>query len=223
MEFASKGDVSMIVERHRKYDKPIEETKIWNIMIHSLKALNTLHRMGIIHRDVKPANLLVSENNVIKLADLNVSKQSQNGLLYTQTGTPFYAAPEIWQEVPYDSKIDVWGLGCCIYELCALKPPFQSNDMAALYKSIMKGQYAPLSNYYSADLRNLITSMLHVKPKHRPSSDDLLNMTVVRDWSFIHDVSNKPPSVKQEKIEAISLKDNLIDIELPEAKYYQFN
>ena len=95
---------------------------------------------------------------------MNVSKQSKSGLLHTQTGTPFYAAPEIWEEVPYDCKIDVWGLGCCIYELCAKKPPFQHTDMGKLYYAVLKGKFPPLPDHYSAELRNLVSAMLIVKP-----------------------------------------------------------
>ena len=51
---------------------------------------------------------------------MNVSKIVEDGLLYTQTGTPYYASPEVWNEQPYDSKSDIWSLGCVIYEMTTL-------------------------------------------------------------------------------------------------------
>ena len=63
---------------------------------------------------------------------MNVSKVAKNKYLYTQTGTPYYASPEVWRDEPYDKKSDIWSLGCLIYELCALKPPFSGRDMEDL-------------------------------------------------------------------------------------------
>ena len=74
-----------------------------------------------------------------KLGDLNVSKVVKKGLGYTQTGTPYYASPEVWQDRPYDIKSDVWSLGCVLYEMITLKPPFHAQDMAGLYKKVLKG------------------------------------------------------------------------------------
>ena len=78
-----------------------------------------------------------------KLGDLNVSKVQSNECKFavTQTGTPNYACPEIWKDEPYDSKSDIWSLGCVIYELCGLKPPFKGKNMKETYNNVMKGSY----------------------------------------------------------------------------------
>ena len=89
-------------------------------MIHILKGLKSLHDKNILHRDLKSANIFISEDGKYKLGDLNVSKVMKKGLAYTQTGTPYYASPEVWQDQPYDSKSDIWSLGCVMYELAAL-------------------------------------------------------------------------------------------------------
>ena len=98
---------------------------------------------------------------VAKLGDMNVSKVSnQQGLNYTQTGTPYYASPEVWKDEPYDNKSDVWSLGCVIYEMAALRPPFMANDMQGLFKRLLKGVYPKLPQHFSPDLMHVIDLML---------------------------------------------------------------
>lgn len=82
------------------------------------------------HRDIKSANIMLGEQNgeeIVKLGDLNVSKVStKDGMNYTQTGTPFYASPEVWRDEPYNNKSDIWSLGCVLYEMLTFKPPFEA-------------------------------------------------------------------------------------------------
>ncbi len=75
----------------------------------------------------------------VKLGDLNVSKIAKKGMLYTQTGTPYYASPEVWRDMPYDAKSDIWSLGCVVYEAASLKPPFRAQSMEALNQRVQKG------------------------------------------------------------------------------------
>jgi NIMA (never in mitosis gene a)-related kinase len=131
----------------------IEESEIWAIFIQMVRALNVLHSRKILHRDLKSANVFLSKKTHAKLGDLNVSKVAKKGLLYTQTGTPYYASPEVWQDKPYDSKSDIWSLGCVLYEMVTLKPPFRANDMNGLYKSVLKGSYPPVDKHYSNSLK----------------------------------------------------------------------
>jgi NIMA (never in mitosis gene a)-related kinase len=63
------------------------------------------------HRDLKSANVFLYKDLTAKLGDLNVSKLAKEGLSYTQTGTPYYASPEVWKDQPYDNKSDIWSLG----------------------------------------------------------------------------------------------------------------
>lgn len=68
--------------------------------------------------------MFLFKDGTYKLGDMNVSKIITENLCFTQTGTPYYASPEIWKDRPYDFKSDVWSLGCIVYEMCALHPPF---------------------------------------------------------------------------------------------------
>ena len=92
------------------------------------RGLKTLHELKILHRDIKTANVFMFQSGAVKLGDMNVSKMSKS-MCKTQTGTPYYASPEVWKDLPYDKKSDIWSLGCVIYEAITLKPPFRANDM----------------------------------------------------------------------------------------------
>ena len=99
--------------------------------------MKTLHQLNIFHRDIKSANILITKNaEEVKLADLNVSKVSKSGLAITQTGTPYYSSPEVWLDLPYNGKCDVWSLGCVLYEMATFRPPFLAPDILALKNKI---------------------------------------------------------------------------------------
>lgn len=75
-------------------------------------------------------------HELYKIGDLNVSKVAEKGLVHTQTGTPYYASPEVWRDEPYNIKSDIWSFGCIIYEICKLKPPFYAKSMDVLYDKV---------------------------------------------------------------------------------------
>ena len=93
MEFADDGDLYQKIVDHKKSKTLFEENQIWNVFIQVLLGLKSLHAHNILHRDLKSANIFLNKNGEAKLGDLNVSKVAKNGLLYTQTGTPYYASP----------------------------------------------------------------------------------------------------------------------------------
>jgi len=98
-----------------------QEEIIMKILVQMALGINALHALRIMHRDLKTANVFLTDDNIVKIGDLNVSKIArQDGLNYTQAGTPYYASPEVWKDKPYDFKSDVWSVGCITYEMCAL-------------------------------------------------------------------------------------------------------
>ena len=111
----------------------------------------------------------MTKSGEIKLGDLNVSKVAKNGLLLTQTGTPYYASPEVWDDKPYNEKSDIWSLGCVIYEAAALHPPFEAKDMKGLYKKVMIGKFPSIPTIYSKELIDVIKRLLQKNPINRPS------------------------------------------------------
>ena len=100
-----------------------------------MKGLRQLGEYKIIHRDIKCANIFFS-NGVAKLGDMNVSKIAEESFASTQTGTPYYTSPEIWRGELYSFKSDIWSLGCVLYEMCTLSPPFKAKSLQVLNRKI---------------------------------------------------------------------------------------
>lgn len=111
---------------------------------------------------------------------MNVSKIAKKGLLYTQTGTPYYASPEVWRDQPYDSKSDIWSLGCVLYESITLKPPFRAEDMAGLYKKVLQGVYPKMPGHFSDELQQTVAVLMKVDANQRPSCNEILDLAPVR-------------------------------------------
>lgn len=79
----------------------------------------------------------------------------------TQTGTPYYASPEVWKDQPYDWRSDIWSLGCVLYEMITLKPPFRAQNMEGLYKKVVRGLYPKINmDIYSEDIAAVVKTLL---------------------------------------------------------------
>lgn len=180
MEFAEKGDLLQLIHSHTKNSTRIEEEEIWKALVHISKGLKSLHDKKILHRDLKGANVFITGEGVYKLGDMNVSKVVKYDLARTQTGTPYYASPEVWKDLPYGTKSDMWSLGCVLYEMAAHRPPFTANDIQTLYKRVMGGYYPRIPAVYSSELSEIINSLLQMNPSDRPSVSELLNNSVVQ-------------------------------------------
>ena len=87
-----------------------------------------LHQRNILHRDIKPQNILLMGGGKDKIADFGISKAMSGGLglNVSKIGTPIYTSPEVLRKQPFDFKIDIWALGCMIHYIASLEPPYSS-------------------------------------------------------------------------------------------------
>ena len=229
-EFANKGDLFQKITYFKQMQKSFEEKDIWNIFIQILQGLKCLHDHNILHRDLKSANIFLFNNNLAKIGDLNVSKVTKNGIGHTQTGTPYYASPEVWNDESYTNKSDIWSLGCVLYEMICLTPPFKAESMDGLYHKIIKGKYNKIPEKYSKELNEILKLLFNVNPKERPSCDELLKNSIIKNKieffeennKFNDDINNIEES---ELLKTIKISKNLLFLSgrLPKANYNNEN
>eukprot|EP00442_Polarella_glacialis_P002537 CAMPEP_0115148236 /NCGR_PEP_ID=MMETSP0227-20121206/63752_1 /TAXON_ID=89957 /ORGANISM="Polarella glacialis, Strain CCMP 1383" /LENGTH=557 /DNA_ID=CAMNT_0002558229 /DNA_START=145 /DNA_END=1818 /DNA_ORIENTATION=+ len=221
-EIADAGDLLQQINRCKQERAYLREADVWRYLDGMCQGLKALHDLRILHRDMKCANVFLSsarDGAIAKLGDFNVSKVAKRGLCMTQTGTPYYASPEVWRDMPYDAKSDMWSLGCVLYEMVALRPPFRAEDMEGLYRKVVRGQYPRIPAHYSQDLADVIAALLQVHPRNRPSVDQLLQMPqICRHTSGIVREESKYTS---DLLQTIKLPKNAIDLTgcLPKARY----
>ena len=205
------------LNKRKKNKTKFSEEEIWEIFIQIVKGLKILHKHKVLHRDLKSANVFLNKDGTVKLGDLNVSKVAKAGMVYTQTGTPYYASPEVWQDKPYDWKSDIWSLGVVLYEMCTLNPPFTDTSMSGLCKKVMKGYYPAISTKYSKDLSSMIATLLQVSPSKRPSCSQILHMPACEE----HLLDEENYEINKELLNTIKLPRNLkhLNNRLPKSQY----
>ena len=229
-EFANKGDLFQKITYFKQMQKSFEEKDIWNIFIQILQGLKCLHDHNILHRDLKSANIFLFNNNLAKIGDLNVSKVTKNGIGHTQTGTPYYASPEVWNDESYTNKSDIWSLGCVLYEMICLTPPFKAESMDGLYHKIIKGKYNKIPEKYSKELNEILKLLFNVNPKERPSCDELLKNSIIKNKIEFFEENNKfnddiNNNEENELLKTIKISKNLLFLSgrLPKANYNNEN
>ncbi|XP_053385180.1 serine/threonine-protein kinase Nek4-like isoform X2 [Mercenaria mercenaria] len=159
-----------------------DETQIMEWFIQIIMAVQYIHSKKVLHRDLKAENVFLTKKNVVKIGDFGISKVLENTIDVAQTivGTPSYLSPELCQDIPYSSKSDVWAVGCLLYELCALKSPFDAQNLISLFFKIIKCEFEPIPSIYSRELLELVNMILVKSPDDRPSASALLNTALVK-------------------------------------------
>ncbi|XP_045444596.1 serine/threonine-protein kinase Nek3 isoform X6 [Pipistrellus kuhlii] len=123
MEYCDGGDLMQKI-KHQK-GKLFPEDMILNWFTQMCLGVNHIHKKHVLHRDIKSKNIFLTQNGQVKLGDFGSAHLLSNPMAFacTYVGTPYYVPPEIWENMPYNNKSDIWSLGCILYELCALKHP----------------------------------------------------------------------------------------------------
>ncbi|CAI4063808.1 putative serine/threonine protein kinase KIC1 SKDI_08G1480 [Saccharomyces kudriavzevii IFO 1802] len=179
MEYCAGGSLRSLLRPGK-----IDEKYIGVIMRELLVALKCIHKDNVIHRDIKAANVLITNEGSVKLCDFGVAAQVNQTSLRRQTmaGTPYWMAPEVIMEgVYYDTKVDIWSLGITTYEIATGNPPYCDVEALRAMQLIIKSKPPRLEGRsYSSSLKEFIALCLDEDPKERLSADDLLRSKFIK-------------------------------------------
>uniref|UniRef100_A0A671YI68 non-specific serine/threonine protein kinase n=1 Tax=Sparus aurata TaxID=8175 RepID=A0A671YI68_SPAAU len=163
-------------------DGNLPESQVREIACQLVSALFYLHSHRILHRDMKPQNILLGKSGVVKLCDFGFARaMSVSTLVLTSIkGTPLYMSPELVEEKPYDHTADLWSLGCILYELHTGAPPFYTNSIFHLVQLIVRDP-VKWPDTMSITCTSFLKGLLTKDPQKRLSWPDLLHHPFVAD------------------------------------------
>lgn len=181
MDYCAGGSVRTLLR-----PGPLDELHIAVIARELLSALHFVHQSGVIHRDIKAANILITKEGNVQLCDFGVAAQLNSTAVKrtTMAGTPYWMAPEVITEgATYNVKADIWSFGITIYEMVTGNPPYSDKDAMRALQMITHHEPPRLEGrQYSAALKEFVAMCLEEKPNLRPSAGNLLKSKFIRNY-----------------------------------------
>uniref|UniRef100_A0A8C5MVA0 Serine/threonine-protein kinase Nek11 n=1 Tax=Leptobrachium leishanense TaxID=445787 RepID=A0A8C5MVA0_9ANUR len=181
-EYCEGKDLDCKIQEYKQNGEVIAENQVVEWFVQLLLGVHYMHERRILHRDLKAKNIFL-KNNLLKIGDFGVSRllMGSSELATTFTGTPYYMSPEALQHQGYDSKSDIWSLGCILHEMCCLEHAFTGFSFLAVVINIVEGETPSLPDRYSRDLNLLMSRMLNKDPLLRPGAGDLLQTSYIQE------------------------------------------
>lgn len=199
LDYVNGGELFFHLKKERRFD----EDKVRFYAAEITLALEHLHSLGIIYRDLKPENVLLESTGHIRLTDFGLSKaglQATKGKTTTFCGTPEYLAPEVIKGTSYSYEIDWWSLGTIMYEMFTSQPPFACRNQSQMYQRILnETPYYP--NYIPASAKAIMNQLLEKDPRKRLNGKGVRKHPFFQsiDWDKLAAKKIKPPIIPHVK------------------------
>ncbi|KAK7397208.1 hypothetical protein VNO78_18375 [Psophocarpus tetragonolobus] len=177
LEFVPGGSISSLLGKFGAFPEAVIRTYTKQLLL----GLEYLHKNGIMHRDIKGANILVDNKGCIKLADFGASKQvvelATISGAKSMKGTPYWMAPEVILQTGHSFSADIWSVGCTVIEMATGKPPWSQQyqqEVAALFHIGTTKSHPPIPDHLSVAAKDFLLKCLQKEPVLRSSASELL-------------------------------------------------
>ena len=186
MEYVSGGSMRHLLNKFGKFEEPMAALYIGQV----IEGLQYLHCQGIVHRDIKSANILVTQHGVIKLSDFGASKklnsalvEDKDGICKSLKGSPYWMAPEVARRSGHSYSADIWSVGCVMIEMLTGNAPWSSvsRSVKEILKLIISGQTPPTPSGISESCQDFIDQCLKEDFYQRPTAQELLKHEFLKE------------------------------------------
>ncbi|KAK2517145.1 Nek11 [Columba guinea] len=179
-EYCEGGDLDFKIQEYKESGRIFTQRQILDWFIQLLLGVDYMHERRILHRDLKAKNIFL-KNNLLKIGDFGVSclLMGSCDLATTFTGTPYYMSPEALKHQGYNTKSDIWSLGCILYEMCCMNHAFTGHNFLSVVLKIVEGDTPSLPDRYPSRLNAVLCSMLNKDPSLRPAAAEILRIPYI--------------------------------------------
>ncbi|KAJ9180227.1 hypothetical protein P3X46_008499 [Hevea brasiliensis] len=217
LEFVPGGSISSLLGKFGPFPEAVIRTYTKQLLL----GLEYLHNNGIMHRDIKGANILVDNKGCIKLADFGASKQvvelaTVSGAK-SMKGTPYWMAPEVILQTGHSFSADIWSVGCTVIEMATGKPPWsqQYQEVAALFYVGSTKSHPEIPEHLTAEAKDFLLKCLQKEPNMRPDASTLLQHPFVTGQREACEPVYSTPFMETSEIPLQSCSKDLETLQLP--------
>jgi len=195
------GDVQQQIDNCKELDMEISIGKAGNWITQLCMALDYVHNLKIVHRDVKGSNIFITGADNVVLGDFGASKQLTASVAkaMTSVGSPVFMAPEWWDGRGGTSLSDMWSVGVVLYELIALRRPFEAGNVLSLVHKVTSEDPAPLPEGVDESAKNLIGTLLMKDPQARCSAHEALRSPCLKRYFELLEIYRGPLEIISDK------------------------
>ncbi|GMH12499.1 hypothetical protein Nepgr_014340 [Nepenthes gracilis] len=182
LEFVENGSLANIIKPNKF--GPFPEQLVAHYISQVLEGLVYLHEQGVIHRDIKGANILITKEGLVKLADFGVATKLTEADINTHSvvGTPYWMAPEVIEMSGVCAASDIWSVGCTVIELLTCVPPYyELQPMPALFR-IVQDKHPPIPDGLSSDITDFLQQCFKKDARHRPDAKTMLSHPWIQNY-----------------------------------------